>query len=89
VTQARRRAGLGASLVEDAIAAGAAGGAGWVVVLGDPSYYVRFGFAPASGFGLIDEYGGGDAFQVLELTPGCLPREAGLVRFAPEFAVVA
>ena len=45
--------------------------------------------APLRGaFGLSDEYGGGDAFQVLELVPGTLPVGAGLVRYAPEFAAV-
>ena len=61
-------------------------GFGWVVVLGEPEYYSRFGFRPASAFGLSDEYGGGPAFQAVELVAGALPVGAGLVRYAPEFA---
>ncbi len=62
-------------------------GYGWVVVLGEPGYYRRFGFVPAAQFGLQDEYGGGCAFQVLQLIGGSLPRNAGLVRYGPEFAL--
>ena len=39
-------------------------------------------------FGLIDEYGGGHAFQAIELMPGALPRNAGLVQYAPEFGTL-
>jgi putative acetyltransferase len=59
-----------------------------VVVLGGPAYYRRFGFTAAAGWGLADEYGGGDAFQVLEIRAGAIPRGAGLVRYAPEFAAL-
>ena len=57
---------------------------GFVVVLGDPRYYGRFGFTPARAWTLRDEYGGGDAFQALELRPGAIPAAGGLVRYAPE-----
>jgi putative acetyltransferase len=71
------RAGLGACRQADA---------GFVVVLGDPAYYSRFGFLPARGWGLRDVYGGGDAFQALELRPGAIPSEGGQVDYAAEFA---
>jgi putative acetyltransferase len=61
---------------------------GWVVVLGEPAYYARFGFRPASEFGLSDEYRGGSAFQAMELIDGALPAGAGLVRYAHEFATL-
>ena len=60
-------------------------GCGFVVVLGDPEYYRRFGFAPASQWGLKDEYGGGDAFQAMAIGEGPMPG-AGLVCYAPAFA---
>lgn len=63
-------------------------GFGFVVVLGEPAYYARFGFAAASGWGLLDEYGGGAAFQALELRPGAIPRGAGPVRYGAEFALL-
>ncbi len=77
--------GVGASLVRAGLAAAGEKGWGWVVVLGDPAYYARFGFGPASVYGLSDSYEGGDAFQVLELAPGRLPREGGRVRYASAF----
>ncbi len=81
-----RRRGVGAALVAAGLDACRSAGFGWAVVLGEPDYYGRFGFRPASASGLSDEYGGGDAFQVVELTPGSLPAGAGLVSYAPEFA---
>jgi putative acetyltransferase len=57
----------------------------FIVLLGDPHYYARFGFTPARNFGLSSEYGDGDEFQVLELTPGVLAGASGQVRYVPEF----
>lgn len=78
--------GVGAALVRAGLDSCATAGFGWIVVLGDPAYYARFGFRPAAEAGLRDEYGGGPAFQVLELRAGALPAGAGLARYAPEFA---
>ncbi|MGE0713124.1 MAG: GNAT family N-acetyltransferase [Planctomycetota bacterium] len=88
VLGAHRRRGVGAALIEAGLAACRATGWGYAVVLGDPAYYGRFGFRAAAEHGLEDEYGGGPAFQVLELAAGGLP-SAGLVRYAPEFAALA
>lgn len=85
VLPAHRRNGIAAQLIEAGLTASRLAGFGWAVVLGEPAYYARFGFRPAPEFGLSDEYGGGDAFQALELIPGALPVGAGLVRYAPEF----
>ncbi|MGC4003509.1 MAG: N-acetyltransferase [Pirellulales bacterium] len=81
-----RRRGIGAALIRAGVEACRARGADFVVVLGEPEYYQRFGFQAAPRFGLRDEYGGGDAFQVMELRTGGIPRDAGLVRYAPQFA---
>jgi len=89
VSSAHRRRGIADQLIREGLAICKRSSYGFVVVLGDPDYYGRFGFEPASGWGLSDEYGGGAAFQALELRPGAIPRDAGLVRYAPEFAVVA
>lgn len=88
VVASHRRQGVAARLVLAGLNACRAAGCGWVVVLGEPGYYSRFGFLPAPEFGLSDEYGGGSAFQVIELLPGSLPCGAGLVRYAPEFAAL-
>ncbi len=86
VIETVRRQGIGAQLVLAGLAACREAGFPWAVVLGDPAYYGRFGFKPASDFGLSDEYRGGAAFQAIELVDGGLPVGAGLVRYAPEFA---
>jgi putative acetyltransferase len=86
VWAAHRRQGIAARLIEAGLAGCRAAGFGWAVVMGEPAYYARFGFRPAHEFGLTDEYGGGPAFQAVELIPGRLPWGAGLVRYAPEFA---
>jgi putative acetyltransferase len=88
VLPAFRRRGIADGLIREGLAACRALGSRFVVVLGEPGYYRRFGFMPASGWGLEDEYGGGDAFQALELEPGALPPAGGLVRYAEEFDVL-
>jgi putative acetyltransferase len=88
VAAPHRRQGIAAALVRAGLEACRAAGFGWAVVMGEPAYYSRFGFRPAADFGLSDEYGGGPAFQVIELVPGALPSGSGLVRYAPEFAAV-
>lgn len=89
VAETHRRQGIAASLIREGLDACRERNMGWAVVLGDPAYYARFGFRPAVEFGLIDEYQGGPAFQCLELIPLALPANAGLVRYAPEFALFA
>jgi putative acetyltransferase len=86
VLEGSRKRGVAARLIEAGLADCRAAGFRWAVVLGEPGYYARFGFRPASDAGLSDEYGGGPAFQAMELQPGGLPEGAGLVRFSPEFA---
>ena len=81
--------GVGGALVREGLEACRQVNAGFVVLLGAPAYYGRFGFLAASAWGLLDEYGGGAAFQALELRAGAIPRGAGLVRYAPEFAALA
>lgn len=80
--------GVGAMLVREGLATCAVQGCGFVVVLGEPEYYGRFGFERASTRGLDNEYGVDEAFMVLELRPGSIPGQGGLVRYAPEFALV-
>lgn len=82
-----QRQGIGSSLVRAGLAACRRLGAPFVVVLGEPHYYSRFGFVPAARWGLVDEYGGGDAFAAIEFNPGGIPPGGGLVRYAPEFSL--
>ncbi len=83
-----QRRGIGARLIESGIAVCRACGHRFVVVLGEPAYYARFGFTRADVVGLANEYGAGPEFMVLNLgNEGPLP--TGLVRYAPEFSVVS
>jgi putative acetyltransferase len=88
VIEGYRRRGIAAELVRCGLEECRAAGIGWAVVLGDPTYYARFGFRPASDFGLSDEFNGGRHFQVVELIADQLPTGAGLVRYAPEFSAL-
>jgi putative acetyltransferase len=88
VVPAYRRRGIADRLIRSGISACADTDYAFIVVLGEPAYYRRFGFLPASSFTLVDEYGGGDAFQVLELVRGGIPGSGGLVRYAPQFAAL-
>jgi len=64
----RQGQGMGESLIRAGLEACKAGGIEAVVVLGDPEYYGRFGFAPTP---LRSPYAG-PHFQALELRRGAL-----------------
>jgi putative acetyltransferase len=81
-----QRRGVGAALIKAGLTRCRETGAPFVVVLGDPAYYERFGFESASRHRLTSEYNAGDAFQVLILRPDALPAQGGLVRYGEEFA---
>jgi putative acetyltransferase len=80
--------GVGRRLVQNGLAACHAWGAGFVTVLGDPEYYGRFGFEPASEHGLLNEFGAGPHFMVFPLKKNGLPPRGTLIRYAPEFSGV-
>lgn len=70
--------GIGSALMRDALAVADEREEPFVVVLGSPAYYGRFGFVPASDHGIEGPYeSAGDAFQVrprpeAELEPGAV-----------------
>jgi len=78
--------GVGRRLIQNGLAECHAWGAGFVIVIGDPEYYGRFGFEPAEKHGLRNEYGAGEGFMVFELSSGALPPPGTLVKYAPEFS---
>jgi len=83
----RQGRGLGSVLVREGLAFLARAGHGVVVVLGQPGYYPRFGFAPAGRFGLRCAFDCPDeAFMALELRPGALAAlGGGVVRYHEAF----
>ncbi len=78
--------GVGRRLIQNGLAECRRWGAGFVVVIGDPPYYTRFGFESADKYGLRSEYDAGDAFMVFRLESGALPPAGTLVKYAPEFS---
>lgn len=81
-----QRHGVGSSLVREGLARCAQSGCDAVVVVGHPRFYPRFGFRPASTYGLRCEYPvADDVFMAVELVPGALANCRGLVRYLPEF----
>jgi HAD superfamily hydrolase (TIGR01509 family) len=78
--------GVGSQLIENGMTIGQRRGYDFVVLLGDPRYYSRFGFIPGREFGLNSEYGDGDEFQARELRPGVLRGVKALVKYCAEFA---
>jgi len=89
VLPARQRQGIGSALVDEGLTRCRGLGFGAVIVLGHADYYPRFGFTPASRFGLGCEYDvPEDVFMVLELEPGALTGKAGTIHYHPAFASV-
>jgi putative acetyltransferase len=78
--------GVGSALVRAGLQRCREMGVGAVVVLGHPGYYPRFGFVPASRFGLHSEYDVPDeVFMALELQPGFLSSDRALVQYHAAF----
>jgi len=80
-----QRQGIGSTLVKSGLQHCRMLGIDLVFVLGHPNYYPKFGFLPASTFGLENEYQADQAFMVIEITPGVSVKYKGLVKYAPEF----
>ncbi|WP_280331891.1 GNAT family N-acetyltransferase [Nocardia wallacei] len=81
-----QRTGAGSAAIRAALAAAARAGENFVIVLGHPSYYPRFGFTRASRYGIrlsidVPE----DALMALSLNSGQLP--SGTVRYAAPFGI--
>ena len=86
VVSERQRQGVGPALMHAAITAAEGLGYAGMVLLGHPGYYPRFGFQPASRFGLTSLYQVPDeAFMALPLRPGSLDGLSGLVRYSTPF----
>ena len=89
VLPAHQRSGIGSALVKHGLAESTRLGHRIVIVLGHPEYYPRFGFLPASRFGIRAPFEARpEAFMALELQPGALQHVHGEVEYAPEFMAV-
>lgn len=87
VTPFLQRRGIGTALINASLQSLREKQGGWVVVLGHPSYYPRFGFRPAHEHGIVCEYKvAPKAFMVLELRPNALEKVSGIVTYHSAFA---
>lgn len=83
----RQRQGIGSRLVRYGLERCRELGAVAVVVLGHPDYYPRFGFEPASKFGVRSEYDvPDDVFLLLELAAGAA--KGGVARYHRAFGAL-
>jgi len=81
-----QRQGIGGSLVREGIKTLKSRGCPFVIVLGHPEYYPRFGFEPASRYRIQSEWEvPDDAFMILVLNQSAMRGASGLARYRPEF----
>ena len=87
VLPSHQRKGVGSRLVRHGLDHLRRSGCPFVIVLGHPEYYPRFGFEPASRYRLISQWEGvpDEAFMVAVLDPDALPKEVGTARYRDEF----
>ncbi len=84
----RQRSGIGSALVEAGLELARRREWQAVVVLGHPEFYPRFGFS-AELASSLDAPFEGDSFMALELVPGALDGEDGLVVYPAAFGLVS
>ena len=84
-----QRRGIGSRLIAEGTRRLRARGCPFIVVLGHPGYYPRFGFVPASRHGVRCEWDvPDDAFLCLLLDSRGFRGMSGVVRYRDEFAMV-
>lgn len=89
VSPSLQRGGIGTGLVNAGLQRCRELGIGAVAVLGHPGYYPRFGFRPATEWGIKSEYDvPEDVFMLLELSTGYLQPYEGKIRYHAAFADV-
>jgi putative acetyltransferase len=81
---------IGSRLIDAGLAGLRETGVPFVVVLGHPTYYPKFGFVPASNFGIKSTYGSAadEVFMIQILSPTATDGIAGVAKYRPEFDTV-
>jgi len=87
VTPDRQRQGIGSDMVQAGLEILRKQGCPFVIVLGHPAFYPRFGFVPASRYGLTSQWEGvpDAAFLVLVLDASSMAGVSGVARYREEF----
>lgn len=83
-----RGQGIGAALVRRGLSVCRGIGLAAIVVLGEPGFYGRFGFASETARGLVAPFSGPE-LMALELMPGVLAAAGGRVVYASAFGLGA
>jgi putative acetyltransferase len=85
-----QRQGIGSKLIESGKQRLREAGVPFIVVLGHPSYYPRFGFIPASKYGVRSEWEVPDnVFMMLVMDHETMVSGSGLAKYRSEFSSVA
>ena len=87
VLPSHQRKGIGSLLVRHGLAHLRQSGCPFIIVLGHPEYYPRFGFEPASRYKLLSQWEGvpDEAFMVVVFDSDALPKAGGIARYRGEF----
>ena len=82
-----QRQGIGSQLVRRGLGILRERGCPFVVVVGHPEYYPRFGFEPASKHGLVSQWEGmpDAAFMVMVLDAHAMAGASGVAKYRDEF----
>ena len=90
VQPGHQRQGIGSALVRAGNQRLRDMGCPFIGVVGHPTYYPRFGFQRASGYGMTSEWDlPDDVFMVLVLDPACAARLSGVAKYRHEFTTAA
>jgi putative acetyltransferase len=87
VLPSRQRRGIGTLLIKTGLQILAGKGCPFVIVLGHPDYYPRFGFQPASRFNIKSQWDGvpDAAFMILVMDEKAMHTISGIASFREEF----
>ena len=87
VLPSRQRQGIGTQLVDSGLQILKEKGCPFVIVLGHPEYYPRFGFQAASGCNIRTQWDGvpDDAFMILVMDHEAMQNVSGVATFRDEF----
>lgn len=88
VLPAKQRKGIGTMLVKSGVDILREKGCPFIIVLGHPDYYPRFGFQPASKFNIKSQWAEvpDEAFMILVLDDNALQGASGTATFREEFS---
>jgi len=87
VLPSRQRQGIGTQLVDSGLRILKEKGCPFVIVLGHPEYYPRFGFQAASGCNIRTQWDGvpDEAFMILVMDHEAMQNVSGVATFRDEF----